>query len=567
MPTVVATTASLLAAVAFYTVFILRCSFRLEGQRIFSLFDDAMISLTYARNLAEGHGLVWMAGESPVEGYTNFLWTVLMAIPHWAGLPDHLTALPVMAFGAALLVATSALAMQLARRSSRLAVTPPLAAAATAFSYPLVFWTLRGLEVGLVACLVTAACLLALRLAERPSARDRALLCLALVAALLTRTDAFVLVAVVLGFLALHPGSGRRDALVGAFATLVTLAAHTGFRVLYYGSALPNTYYLKMTGHSLLERLVRGVPALWDLVSSTLWAPAGLALALLLVRRSSLGRSEQLLVGIVAAALAYSAYVGGDFWEYTDFANRFVSVALPALFVLALLGSEALLEARGRDAWLGLAALAAAVAAFASSRVGTLQDGIGAVEPRLALAALAALLLASWRVARARTAAATGVLAVGTALVMIFFANARAIEGWVVRGGLHVRDDEVMVRTALAIRASTPRDARIGVIWAGAIPYFSRRPAVDLFGKNDPVVARLAPRGPFLPGHDKWDFEYSIGRRHPDLVVLGWEIDPPERRVLERWGYEKVFHYWVRPGRGIHRESLRAPWPFEHDLR
>ena len=44
------------------------------------LQDDAFISFRYARNLATGHGLVWNPGER-VEGYTNFLWTLLMAAP------------------------------------------------------------------------------------------------------------------------------------------------------------------------------------------------------------------------------------------------------------------------------------------------------------------------------------------------------------------------------------------------------------------------------------------------------------------------------------------------------
>src|SRR5262245_49032609 len=38
------------------------------------LADDAFISFRYARNWAEGQGLVWNPGER-VEGYTNFLWT------------------------------------------------------------------------------------------------------------------------------------------------------------------------------------------------------------------------------------------------------------------------------------------------------------------------------------------------------------------------------------------------------------------------------------------------------------------------------------------------------------
>jgi hypothetical protein len=498
--------APLLAGAVFYAVFVARASFRVEGQLTFSLFDDAMISLTYARNLAEGHGLVWMPGESPVEGYTNFLWTLWMVIPHLAGLPDRLTALPVMAFGGVLLLGTSALAAQLARRLARHAATPVLAAAASAFCYPLVFWTLRGLEVGLLAGLVLAACLLALRLLERPSARDRAWLCLVLAAAVLTRTDAAVFAGVVLGFLALHAGSPRRDALAGALATAATLAAHTALRLAYYGAALPNTYYLKLGGHSLAERVARGGGALLDLAAGTLWAPLALALTLFLLRRSSLGRGERLLAGIVAAAFAYSVWVGGDVWEFARFANRFVSVALPALFLLALLGSEALLQ----------------------------------------------------RLARAAPLPAWSVLAAG--LLLIGAANARPLEGWLRHAGLHVQDDQIMVRKALALRAASPPGTRIAVVWAGAIPYFSRRPCIDLFGKSDPVVAQLAPRGPFVPGHDKWDFEYSLGRARPEVVVLGWRIGPEDRQLLDRLGYEWVTGYYVQSEADVDRRRLRAPW-------
>ena len=33
--------------------------------------EDAFISFRFARNLMDGHGLVWNPGEAPVEGYTR----------------------------------------------------------------------------------------------------------------------------------------------------------------------------------------------------------------------------------------------------------------------------------------------------------------------------------------------------------------------------------------------------------------------------------------------------------------------------------------------------------------
>src|SRR3972149_692187 len=47
--------------------------------------DDAFISFRYALNLVKGCGLVWNPGER-VEGYTNFLWTLFMAVPHLMGI-------------------------------------------------------------------------------------------------------------------------------------------------------------------------------------------------------------------------------------------------------------------------------------------------------------------------------------------------------------------------------------------------------------------------------------------------------------------------------------------------
>jgi hypothetical protein len=46
--------------------------------------DDAFITYRYSRNLARGEGLVFNTGER-VEGYTNFLWTVLHAVPERLG--------------------------------------------------------------------------------------------------------------------------------------------------------------------------------------------------------------------------------------------------------------------------------------------------------------------------------------------------------------------------------------------------------------------------------------------------------------------------------------------------
>jgi hypothetical protein len=59
--------------------YILATSFIIDGTRYFVLFDDAMISMRYAYNLAHGNGLVWNLGER-VQGFTNPLWVFYMAL-------------------------------------------------------------------------------------------------------------------------------------------------------------------------------------------------------------------------------------------------------------------------------------------------------------------------------------------------------------------------------------------------------------------------------------------------------------------------------------------------------
>src|SRR5260221_14414076 len=63
--------------IAIVSFFILYCIF-LSWSFLFQNVDDAYISFRYGKNMMQGSGLVYNAGEY-VEGYTNFLWTVITA--------------------------------------------------------------------------------------------------------------------------------------------------------------------------------------------------------------------------------------------------------------------------------------------------------------------------------------------------------------------------------------------------------------------------------------------------------------------------------------------------------
>jgi arabinofuranosyltransferase len=470
------------AFLAYAAAFIWRTSFVIGGERYFSLFDDAMVSMRYARNLAQGHGLVWNPGER-VEGITNPLWTLWMALLHLLAVAEPKIALAVQATSAALLTALLFVVRAIGLRLTGSRGAALGAVALTAAYLPLNNWALQGMEVGLLALVVSGAVLLALRDLERGRFPLAAYLLLG--AGTLVRLDGAVPLLATCGFLALadRPRRARHLAVgIGVFAAFIGL--QTGARLWYYGQALPNTYYLKMTGYPVLERITRGT---WVLATVAWYANPLLfllPLGILLFRRD---RAVGLLFALVAGQAAYSAYVGGDAWEWWGGANRYLCVGMPLYFVLlawalhgALAGTWARLAEGGRPlhpalrGWVWAAVLALAVLSFNALK-----------GPRS---------LAEWAL---------------------------------VRPPMHARDNARMVRTALWLRAHTRPGAVIAVRWAGAPPYFARRRAIDLLGKTDPVIARRGmvgpPTGParwvgFWPGHLKWDYAYSIGRLRPDAV-------------------------------------------------
>ena len=76
-------------------------------------------------------------------------------------------------------------------------------------------------------------------------------------------------------------------------------------------------------------------------------------------------------------------------------------------------------------------------------------------------------------------------------LVLIVWgpAQLQGFGSWAVRNAAQYADEANYTREGLLIRAASGPTFRIAVVAAGATPYFSERPAEDLLGKNDSVIA------------------------------------------------------------------------------
>ena len=468
----------------------------IDGATYWFLFDDALISLSYARRLVEGLGLNWARFGEPVEGFTNPLWVAAM-VPIQA-LPIAQTAKPLLVqlLSLALLLANVVVVRRLMMRHFAFGAGWWLPATiATAAYFPLNLWAMMGMESGAQALLTSLALLYACdAIASLRPALWRFAAVIAL--ALLLRMDNALLGAAILPALWRHRLTRENAGLwlgAGALA-FAPLAAYEAFRLAYFGDFWPNTYYLKMTGLPASIRALRGWLVAVEAFAWTswLWLPV-LVAALVAARRRPVFAAG---AAVVALRLAYAIWIGGDAYEDAVHhgPSRFVAPVLPIAFVLAN-GLANLVAPRRR---VGEAALALALVLLAPFLPG---PGIGA---RLAL-------LAQLERSPHQT--------------------------------LHMRTLAEM----LALRANAgdgPR-MRVATMWAGMPGVYTDWELVDIYGYNERAIARgpdawgitRATARDWMPGHNKSDLAYTIRTYRPDWFLHMFPMDARLEALLTGNGY------------------------------
>ena len=161
----------------------------IAGVRYWWLSDDAMISMRYASNLAHGYGLVWNPGQR-VEGFTNPLWTLYMALVHLLPLDPSKTSLVILLTNIAIAAATTVALARLVRQLGGGSWATAAALAAYVLSLDSAYWAASGLETSLLALIVTVSAYRIIREADSGPRFSTYLLTATLA---LVRTDAVVL--------------------------------------------------------------------------------------------------------------------------------------------------------------------------------------------------------------------------------------------------------------------------------------------------------------------------------------------------------------------------------------
>ena len=462
------------------TVFIYKSSFiAIDGNRYFCLFDDAMISMRYAWNLSHGSGLVWNQGEY-IQGYSNFLLTLIMSLVTLI-FDKSSSVLIIQALNVVIMLAIAyvnmkisdyAIPQELLQHHTFIRI---LSFLGILFYYPLVYWSLMGMETGLLTLLLLLSILFAFIYINNKTVPSLYLVAGFLGLAHLTRNDSIIFASLIWMYIAYKILLFKSKINYKGFTQLskpfifyaLFIVGQLSFQYSYYGEMLPNTYTLKLTGMPLYARIVNGIGFTIPFITSISFI---ITLAIVGITLYS-KKSNYLLLSFILSAISYQIFIGGDAWNYW----RLTSPSMPLLIILFIIALD--------------------IVVIKVSKTGTFR-----IKIRVILLMLIGLALANSKFLRE-----------------IMFLNTTP----------QASANHYNVNTAITLDQLITKDSTIGVYWAGSIPYFSGRKAVDFLGKSDRYVAHLAPdlSGSIayagmssVPGHNKYDLNYSIKSLKPTFV-------------------------------------------------
>lgn len=286
--------------------------------------DDAYITFRYAANYTAGHGLVYNIGEH-VEGYTNFLWTILMVLGRLAGFElVFFSKVLGTLFGVGTIILCYVLGRFLFAEAPNpwRTLLPGLSSLFLGLTLSFAYWTVAGLETAAFSFMVTASLYAYLRRSYL------AIPCLVL--ATLLRPEGGLLWIFVIAAELISRRSLTRYILLMAGLYLLYLLPLAIFKYSYYGGLLPNPFYAKTSFQ--WEQVVNGLSYVGQYGYHYLGAGLFLLPALWGYRRSS--RSIRLVIIFVAVYTFYIILIGGDVLKV----HRFFVPLMPLIILIVLYG-------------------------------------------------------------------------------------------------------------------------------------------------------------------------------------------------------------------------------------
>jgi hypothetical protein len=283
--------------------------------------------MRYVKNFVEGNGLVYNVGER-VEGYTHFLWLMLLAVSKAIGFDpvDASMWLGIAAY-AGILILLLAISLRENKKNPKV-IWLPIAAALFALNYDTAEWASGGLETSFYTLLILGA--FYLWFYSKFSEQRRLLLTgLTLALVSLTRPDGVLFTATAVALLAVM-GMRKKQSFLSlsksigilVMPSVVIGAPYLIWKYNYYGDILPLTFYAKSANENYYNQ---GFFYIWLYFRVHFTSAIALIVgSLLLLRKNPNGspsndesyRGSPTITALAAIAvylILFVARVGGDF--------------------------------------------------------------------------------------------------------------------------------------------------------------------------------------------------------------------------------------------------------------
>ncbi len=475
----------------------------------FGLVDDAYITMVYARNVAEGHGIVFYPNGERVEGYTSPLWMGLLTLAALLDAP-----LPFVAFVLSLSCGlVTVLAVHFLYRRSfdreknnwlRQHFWPCAAALTLVADVSFIAWSASGMEVTGYTLLTL---LLAVSLIENRSLTEN---CILLFLLALIRPEGAALVLPCWIVWMIHKKKVKKVFIPFLVYFCLPFLLFLLFRLYYFGFLFPNTFYAKhdFGGFPLFIRGTAYVITFFQPRFLFLFTLFWLALD-----------KENMKNGLVILLFALTHIIlvileGGDHFAL----HRFLVPVIPLLSILSIRGFERCCDQMIFDK----------IDAAHLSRIRLARMCIVVVVPIL-------------------------LLAHGNQLFEYKKDDRYGYSSGTRRLLSEVDFAENWSKMGKWLKAKYPPNTKIAVITAGAIPFYSELKCIDILGMNDVTIAHtpVEDRTRSHTGHEKSNPGYVLAQE-PKFIqlcpLLFFSSKPfPKERLDELMSYPAQYDLWNHP--------------------
>ncbi len=413
-----------------------------------SITDDAYISFRYAKNLIHDKGLVFNEGEY-VEGYSNILWLLVISAFMRVGFEPTIVSkfLGILFFAFNILLVYN-ISAYVFRKSRYRQITALLITLAFTLNPSVTYFATGGLEHSLfIFLLLVSSCLLFI--VKKPIYANLVFFLL-----ILTRNEGllfFTLANIIFYFENKKEKKVVKEILASIILILVMISIYEAWRFVYYGSLLPNVFYVKATVTSINDGLNY---IAWYFVSYPILFLLGLGILYNML--FSKGIVKYYSVSSILYIL-YLIKIGGDFMAY-----RLVTQVFAFMLISGAFGFASFLKRFVTNKKIK-AILISVIIVF-----GVIPLYKGEVYSEVSL-------------------------------------DAKILD---IQKNSNWEDVGKKLK-----QENMPEGTRIAITAAGAIPYYSELYTLDMLGLNDNVISKKQ-ENEGRPGHRKQaDFEYLVEKK------------------------------------------------------